>query len=455
VLKFLAELTDAAGYLDRPEDMAPYAREWRGIYESDPGAVLRPRSMEEVAALVRACAAHKIGIVPQGGNTGTVGGSVATRQNIILSLTRLNKIRALNALDYTMTVEAGCILKTAQDAAEEADRYLPLSLGAEGSCTIGGVLSTNAGGVLTLRHGNARALVLGLEVVLPDGQIWNGLRALRKDNTGYDLKQMFVGAEGTLGIITAAVLKLSPRPRVRETAFAAVPDPHHALELLSALRLATGDSIEAFELIPRFGFELLLAHLNAVDPLKVNAPWYVLIEAVSGGNDGVLRTRLEETLGDLPAVIAAGEAQRKALWFLREALPEAQKFTGGMIPHDVGVPVSKVPEFIARVIAAVETLAPGTRPMPFGHVGDGNIHFTLAKPEGMAKEDFFARKAEISAIVYDTALSLGGTFSAEHGIGIAKKDQLAECKSTVELELMRTLKKALDPQGILNPGKLI
>ena len=453
------------GFLDDPTDMAPYLSEWRGRFTGKAAAVIRPASTEEVAAVVGLC--HEAGqaIVPQGGNTSLVGGSIPfeTGSEIILSLGRMNRIRDLDPLNHTITAEAGCVLQTLQEKAAEADRLLPLSFGAEGTCQIGGCLSTNAGGTMTVRYGNTRDLVLGIEVVLPDGRIWNGLRRLRKNNTGYDLKHLFIGAEGTLGIITAAVLKLVPRPRQTETAFAAVPDPTAAIALLATMRETTGDALTAFELIPRFGIDSALRHVQGVaDPLAERYEWYVLLEASAGTRSEGFRTLFESGLGQgfeagtiLDAVLAESTTQQRAFWFIREAIVEAQKYEGGSLKNDISVPVSRVADFIAAASAAAEALIPGIRPVPFGHVGDGNIHFNLNQPEGADTAAFMARWDEIQEAVNTIVLGMDGSISAEHGIGRIKRDELLRVKSPVEIELMRAIKATFDPKGIMNPGKLV
>lgn len=466
--ELLARLRDAVGpayCLTEAETMAPHLIDWRRRYHGRARAVVRPASTAEVAAVVRACAEFRVPVVPQGGNTGLVGGSVPDEsgQAVVLSLGRLNRIREIDPLNYTITVEAGCVLQTAQAAAAEADRLLPLSLGAEGSCQIGGNLSTNAGGILTLRYGNARDLVLGLEVVLPDGRIWDGLNRLRKDNTGYDLKHLFLGAEGTLGVITAAVLKLFPRPRQVETAFVAVPSPAAALELLARLRGASGDAVTAFELMPRLGIDFALRHVaGTVDPLSEPSPWYVLTELSAGLRSDAFRAMVETTLAEAieaglatDATLAASAEQARQLWRLREALVEAQNYEGGSIKHDVSVPVSRVPDFVEQATAAVTALVPGVRPVAFGHVGDGNIHFNLSQPEGADTAAFLARWEEVNRVVHDIARALGGSISAEHGIGRLKRAELKRVKSPVALDLMHRLKAVLDPHNLMNPGKVL
>ncbi len=464
-LDHLKTIVGPRGFIDTPEEAAPYLTEARGRFVGRCRAVVRPATTAEVAGVVRLCAEAGQPIVPQGGNTGLVGGSIPfeTGDEIVLNLGRLNRIRELDALNHTITVEAGCILQTVQQAALDADRLLPLSYGAEGSCQIGGCLATNAGGTMTLRYGNTRELVLGIEVVLPDGRIWDGLRRLRKNNTGYDLKHLFIGAEGTLGIITAAVLKLVPRPRQIETAFVAVPDPAAAIALLAELREATGDALTAFELIPRRGLEFAHRHVAGVtDPLVDPHAWYVLVEASAGTGEGTLRALFEAGLARglesglvLDAAIAENTRQRQAFWLIREALVEAQKYEGGSLKNDVSVPVSRVADFIAEATRAVEACIPGIRPVPFGHVGDGNIHFNLNQPEGADTAGFMARWDDIQTLVNDIVCRLDGSISAEHGIGRIKRQELARVKSPVELDLMRAVKTALDPQGLMNPGKVL
>jgi FAD/FMN-containing dehydrogenase len=461
----LRTLVGAQGLLTDKNDVEPYVQDWRGIYVGETAAVVRPANTEEVAAVVRACAASRTPIVPQGGNTGMCMASVprAGRHEIVVSLARMNRIREVDALNNTLTAEAGVVLANIQQAAAEVDRLFPLSLGAEGSCTIGGNLSTNAGGVNVLRYGNTRDLVLGLEVVLPDGRIWNGLRSLRKDNTGYDLKQLFVGAEGTLGIIAAAVLKLFPRPGAVETGFIAVPSPAAAIELLARTRAGTGDGVTAFELISRRALEMVLRHIpGTADPLASPSPWYVLLEASSGAAGGGLRAALEQVLAEgaeagllQDATLAASGEQAKALWRLRESITEAQKPEGGSIKHDVSVPVSKVPEFIARASAAVEAALPGIRVVAFGHAGDGNIHFNLSQPVGADPAAYLARWEAFNRIVHDIVAELHGSISAEHGIGRLKREELTHYKAPLEIELMRLIKQSLDPKGIMNPDKVV
>lgn len=448
--------------LTTPEAMRPYLAEQRDRYHGTAQAVLRPSTTEEMAAVVRVLAERGIPMVPQGGNTGLCGGAVPTAPAVVLSTERLNRIRALDPLNNTLTAEAGCILAQVQDAAAAQDRLFPLSLAAEGSCRIGGTLSTNAGGLNVLHYGNARDLVLGLEVVLPDGQIWHGLRGLRKDNTGYDLKHLFIGAEGTLGIVTAAVLKLFPRPRSVETALVALPSVAAGLEVLNRVRTASGDNTTACELMGAPSIAMAQRYGIDVDwPLAAIPPWSILLEVSSAG-DFDLRTPLETTLAQalsdglvLDAVVARSEAQRTALWRLRESIPAAQKGAGGSIKHDVSVPVSRIPVFLDRATAAVERAIPGVRVVAFGHVGDGNIHFNLSQPEAMDKSAFLALWEETNRLVHDIVQELDGSISAEHGIGCLKIDELARTKDPVELAMMRAIKTALDPRNLMNPGKIL
>ena len=462
------QLIDALGekaVVSEAAALAPYLAEQRGRYKGAAPFAVRPANTEEVAMAVTLCRAAGAAVVPQGGNTGLVAGAVPFAEDnaVLLNLGRMNRVREVDAADYSITVEAGCILQQVQEAAEKADRLFPLSLGAEGSCQIGGNLSTNAGGVHVLRYGNARDLVLGLEVVLPDGRVWNGLRALRKDNTGYALKHLFVGAEGTLGIITAACLKLFPRPAETEVAFVAVRDPAAAVELLARARAATGDRVNAFELIPRLGLDFALKHVAGIeDPLEEASDWYVLLELASGRADGALRESLEEFLAKAiedglvsDAALAANARQAQAFWAIREGIVEAQKFEGGSIKHDVSVAVSKTPDFIARATRLVEDMVPGIRPLPFGHVGDGNIHFNLSQPEGADKKAYLDRWEDVTRAVHELVVEMDGSISAEHGIGHLKAAENAHFKSAVEIDLMRRVKRALDPDNLMNPGKVV
>jgi len=450
------------GVVTSSADMEPYLVEERGLYRGNCDLVVRPASTEEVAKVVSLCAEKKVPIVPQGGNTGLCGGAVADG-GVILNLARMNKVRAIDPLNATLTVEAGVILKTVQTTAEDAGFLFPLSLGAEGSCQIGGNLATNAGGVNVLKYGNSRDLVLGLEVVLPDGQIWNGLKGLRKDNTGYDLKHLFLGSEGTLGIITAAVLKLFPLPKSKETALIALPDLDSVAQLLVEAKALCGDSLSAFEFISRFAMELVTRHVDGVtDPFEGKHAMYVLLELTSPNEKADLRADLEHLLEQAfenglveDAVFAESGQQAEALWNLRESIPEAQKHEGGSIKHDISVPVSKVAEFIAVASEAVTRAMPGLRPCPFGHMGDGNIHFNLTQPEGMDKQEYLGHWEEMNRIVHDIAVAMGGSFSAEHGVGQLKVQEVVHYKDPVEVDLMRKVKRTLDPLNLLNPGKVV
>jgi FAD/FMN-containing dehydrogenase len=459
------------GIVDDAQEIERYVTETRGMYRGQTGLVVRPASTSEVAEVVRLAGEARLPIVPQGGNTGLCGGGVPQDdRSIVLSLGRMNRIRNIHPADFSITVEAGCILAEIQKAAETVDRLFPLSLGAEGSCQIGGNLSTNAGGIGVLHYGNTRDLCLGLEVVLPDGQIWDGLGALRKDNTGYDLKQLFIGAEGTLGIITAATLKLFPRPREVETAFLALAKASDAMELFARARAASGDQLTAFELIPRRGLEFAARHVaGIVDPLDRPHAWYALIDVSSSRPESNLRASLEAFLGEVveagliaDGVVAASAQQSQQLWRIREAMVEAQKYEGGSIKHDVSVAVSRVAECIERLTAAVEARIPDCRPLAFGHVGDGNIHFNVSEPardnykrEPATTKAFLTRRTELNDIVHGIVAQMGGSISAEHGIGILKRDELPRYKPAVALELMRAVKRALDPDDIMNPGKII
>ncbi|MDX1431564.1 MAG: FAD-binding oxidoreductase [Gammaproteobacteria bacterium] len=465
VLARLAAVVGEAGVVADAADKARYLVDERKLYHGDAALVLRPSSTEQVAAVVRICAAAGIGIVPQGGNTGMVGGGVPRGRGgeVVLSLARMNRVREVDAIDYTMTVEAGCVLADVQRAAREAGRLFPLSLAAEGSCQIGGNLSTNAGGTAVLRYGNARELVLGLEVVLPDGEIWDGLRRLRKNNTGYDLKQLFLGAEGSLGIVTAAVLKLFPLPTDTCTALVALGDAHAAPRLLAALRELSGDRVSSFEYMQRGCMQLLEAEIEgARDPFAVPYEHYALVELAASEPDARLQQVMERALEEafeagtaLDAVIAASGAQAEQLWHLREHIPEAQKRAGAGIKHDVSVPVSRVAEFIDEATRLSVARIPDARVIAFGHIGDGNIHFNLSVPEHGDGAHFLALGRDLTPRIHDLAVSLGGSFSAEHGIGQLKKDELLRYKSETELRLMRTIKHALDPANIMNPGKVI
>jgi FAD/FMN-containing dehydrogenase len=465
-LRAIAAAAGEKGWTDDPETMAPHLEDWRSFYSGEAAMLLRPRTTQQVSDILRLANEANIPVVPQGGNTSMCGASVPNRDGtaIILSLENMKSVRTIDLDNNTMTVEAGCVLQVLQQTASDADRFFPLSLGAEGSCMIGGNLSTNAGGTNVLRYGNARDLVLGLEVVLPDGRIWDGLRGLRKDNTGYDLKHLFVGAEGTLGIITAAVLKLFPKPRALYSAYCAVRDVPAAIELLNRSRSESGDAVITFELMSRFMMQLVLDHIpGSSDPLETVYQDYVLMELVTTSNEDTgLGERLEVLLGRamedglvLDAAIAQNEAQRQSFWRLRENATEAQKLAGASIKHDISVPISKIPEFCITAEAAARKVDPDIRVICFGHVGDGNLHYNLMQPEGSDGAAFMGRWEEFNRAVHDVVVNLGGSISAEHGIGQLKRDELRHYKSDLEMELMDRIKTALDPNGIMNPGKVL
>jgi FAD/FMN-containing dehydrogenase len=443
-------------------DVVPYVTEDRNLFHGTSPLVLRPGSTAEVAAICRLATETRTALVPQGGNTGLVGGQTPYGGEVVISMRRMDKVREVDTDSNTMTVEAGLVLQTAQQRAAEADRLFPLSLGAEGSCTIGGNLSTNAGGTAALAYGVAREMALGLEVVLADGRILNGLSKLKKDNTGYDLRNIFIGAEGTLGIITAATLKLFPRPRAVETAFVGLKSPEDALKLLGISRGEAAGSLTSFELIADIAVDFSVRHgIGIRDPLESKHPWYVLMELSSPRDDAqgtleaILARGMEDGVVD-DAVIAANLNQRAAFWKLREEISGAQKPEGGSIKHDVSVPVASVPAFIAEASAAVVKLMPGARPVPFGHLGDGNIHYNVSQPKtGISTADFLARWHDVNAVVFDVVLRMGGSISAEHGIGQLKVADLPDVKDPVAIELMRSLKAMLDPLNILNPGKVL
>ena len=461
----LRSIVGAPHCLTADADMAPYLTDWRGRYTGRARAVVLPADTAQVAAVVRACAAAGCAMVPQGGNTGLCGGAtpLADGASVVLNLSRLRRIRHVDAANNALCAEAGVPLALVQQAALDADRFFPLSLASEGSCEVGGVISTNAGGVQVLRYGNTRELVLGLEVVLPDGQVWDGLRALRKDNTGYDLKQLFIGAEGTLGIVTAATLKLFARPRAVVTAWLAVASPAAAVQLLGRLRAAVGDRVTAFELISRVSLDLVFQHIPGTrDPLGQPSPWYVLLElsdTVAGDAlAGLLETELAATIAEgrvTDGAIATSESQAQALWQLRENISEAQKRDGVSIKHDISVPVSAIPDFLEAAGAALAAAYPGLRVVCFGHLGDGNLHYNLSRPLNGENDAFIARTEEVNRIVYDAVKARGGSISAEHGIGQLKRELLPDYKPAVEIDLMRRIKQAFDPRGLMNPKKVI
>jgi len=453
------------GWSDDPAEMAPYLIDRRENYRGRTPLLVRPKSTQEVAEVMRICAEARVPVVPQGGNTGLVGGSVPSAEGneILLCLSRMNRIRQIDAENGTITVEAGCVLAEVQKAAAAADRLFPLRLASEGSCQIGGIVSTNAGGNAVLRYGTARDLVLGLEVVLANGEIWDGLSGLRKDNTGYDLKQLFIGAEGTLGVITAAVLRLLPHPHEVETAFVAVPDIAAAIALFHQLQAASAGALSACEFIPRTGLEFVLAHIpDTQDPLTAPSAGYLLIELSSGPQGQGLRGLLTDLLARAAeqgliedATVASSETQREALWRLRESLSDAQKQEGVSLKHDVSLPLSALAAFFETAEQQVRELAPEVRIVAFGHLGDGSVHYNLSQPQGMDSAAFLAWGTEFTRRIHDLVVSLGGSISAEHGIGQLKRDELLRYKSAPDLRLLRTIKTALDPHGILNPGKTV
>ncbi len=458
-------IVGSTGLITAPQEVAPYASDWRKRYVGRPAAVVKPASTAEVAAVVRACADSRTAIVPQGGNTGLCGAATpdASGTQIILNLSRVNRVREVDARNNTMTAEAGCVLANLQKAAEEAGRLFPLSLAAEGSCEIGGNLSTNAGGTAVLRYGNARELVLGLEVVLPSGEVWDGLRGLRKDNTGYDLKQLFIGAEGTLGVITAAVLKLFPLPKSHATAVVALQSPEKALALLERVLGACGERLTGFELFSDFCLSLVLRHFrDTTAPFPRRFPHYVLMEfsdtqpgeGVRALAEGVLEAALVEK-NILDAVVAQSETQARAFWKLREFISEAQAHEGPNIKHDVSIPISRIADFISATDQELARAHAGVRLVTFGHLGDGNLHYNVSAPEGVAPDAFVKNTAAINRLVHDGVARFGGSISAEHGLGQLKREEIRRYKSPLELELMRKLKRALDPDGIMNPGKVL
>ncbi|MDQ4061400.1 MAG: FAD-binding oxidoreductase [Pseudomonadota bacterium] len=464
----LSRFSDIVGdrnAISDPEAMRPYLVEWRDRYFGKAALVLRPGSVEEVSAILRLASEARVGIVPQGGNTGLVGGQIPYEHGneLVLSLARLNRIRDVDPEGNTMVAEAGVTLGEARQAADAVDRLFPLSLPSEGTCTIGGNLATNAGGVSVLAYGNTRDLTLGVEVVLADGRLWNGLRRLRKDNTGYDLKDLFVGSEGTLGVITAAALKLLPKPKAVQTAFVGLDSPEAAIDLLNLALAHAGGQLVSFELLPRIGIEFTLRHgAGARDPLQEPHAWYVLLELASGRPNAALDVLIEALLGEAlesgtaaDAALAQSLDQRAAFWRLRELMTEVQRYEGGSIKHDVSVPVAKVPDFLRTAIDAVERLIPGSRPVPFGHVGDGNIHFNVSQPVSGDKAAFLDRWEEVSEVVHGIVARYDGSISAEHGIGRMKRHLLPSVKDPVELDLMSHIKSVMDPLGILNPAKLL
>ncbi|HEY1719763.1 MAG TPA: FAD-binding oxidoreductase [Magnetospirillaceae bacterium] len=461
----LVAICGAPAVIAEPDAMTPYQTEWRQRWQGKARLVVRPGSTEEVSAVVKLCATEGVAIVPQGGNTGLCEGAMpdASGKQIVLSLARMNRIRNLDPLDFTMTVDAGCVLQTLQEKAREAGCFFPLSLGAQGSCMIGGNISTNAGGVGVLRYGSTRALVLGLEVVLADGAIWDGLKALGKDNTGYDLKQFFIGAEGSLGIITAASLKLFPQPQDVQTALVALTDLETALPLLRRARSMSSDMVTAFEVMPRSSIEYAVKYLPGVtDPIATSYDWYALMDLSTSRPGGSLRETMEAILGDaveageiVDAVIADSTTQQRAIWRIREELPEAVRRSGPALHHDVSVPTSDVAKYIRRTVEAVQAKYPNVLCMPFGHLGDGNIHFTVCSARGASDNALYDAEHVITPIIFSIAVEMRGSFSAEHGVGQLKLDDMDHYKKPIELDLMQRVKAALDPRNLMNPGKVV
>ena len=459
LIQALAEIVGSAYVLTEAADLAPFLTDWRGRYRGAACCVVRPGSTAEVAAVVKACVLAGVPIVPQGGNTSLCGAATPDQAGraVVLSLGRLNRVLALDPQNNTITVEAGCTLAQIQAAAQAADRLFPLSLASEGSCQIGGNLSTNAGGVQVLRYGNTRELTLGLEVVLPSGEVWDGLRGLRKDNTGYDLKHLFIGAEGTLGVITGAVLKLFPLPRRQTTCWLNVASPAAAVALLAEAKTAFDAQLTAFELVSEVSLALVLKHIPQARRPGLAASWYVLAEFSDAPPEQVEAWLGQCLAAELieDAVLAGSLAQARELWALRENISEAQKIEGVSIKHDIAVPVSAIPEFLARADAELKAAFPGIRVVAFGHVGDGNLHYNLSKAEAGDNAAFIASQPQVNHIVHDLVHALNGSISAEHGLGQLKRDEILRYKSAVEIAMMRSVKLALDPQGLMNPGKLL
>ncbi len=464
----LAELREAfpGRLLTAPDEMAPFLTDWRRKWTGTALAVAQPDTAEGVAAVLRWCHATRVAVVPQGGNTGLSGGSTpsAEGRNLVLSTARLQRVRAVDPVGLTLTVEAGVTLQAVQDTAREAGRLFPLSLAAQGSCTIGGNLASNAGGVQVLRYGNARELCLGLEVATADGQLWDGLRTLRKDNTGYDLRDLFIGSEGTLGVITAAVLKLFPLPAAQAVAFIAVPSPSAALALLALAQQRLGAELTAFELVSEICLRLVQRHVPAARrPLAEASPWYVLLEissmkdesAAAAGVEALLEAALEAGHAS-DAALSASVAQFRSLWALREDISEAQGAEGPTIKHDIALPIARIPDFIAATDASIQRHYPGLRLVVFGHLGDGNLHYNLSPPDsGMPKAEFLALEGPLNRLVHDAVAAAGGSISAEHGLGVLRRDESARYKSRIEHSLMHAIKCALDPLNLMNPGKVL
>ena len=466
-LEALKNIVGDKGYTENESDIASHVSEPRGKFSGKTKIVLFPDNTEKVSLVLKYCHDHDIKIVPQGGITGLVGGSIpdASDNEIVVSLKKLNRVREKDIHNQTMTLESGILLAEAHEIADSMNAEFPMHIASEGSAMIGGNVSSNAGGINVLRYGNMRDFVLGLEVVLPNGDIWDGLSGLRKDNTGYDLKQLFIGAEGTLGIITAATLKIYPKNHQRNTAFVAIENPAAAIELLTLARDISGDSLIAFEIIPRIGLEFTARHMpDCRDPLDDAYEWYIVMECATSMDEELLNLeRVMETILEnafekeliLDGVVPKNVGEARALWNLREFMSEAQKHEGGSIKHDVSVPVSKIPEFLELATKAVQNAVPGIRPVPFGHIGDGNIHFNLSQPVEMDKQEYLSKWENINRTVHTIVTDLGGSISAEHGIGILKTDDLEHFKSPTEMDMMKKIKSAIDPKNIMNPGRII
>lgn len=461
LIEKLKKIVGEKGWIDDPDALEPHLSEWRDTFHGKTAIMLSPDSTEQVSAVVKACAAAKVAIVPQGGNTGLCGGAIPdeTGDQVLLSLSRMNRIRTVSASDYSMVVEAGCILADVQAAAAAAKRLFPLSLAPEGSCQIGGNLSTNAGGTNVIRYGTAREQVLGLEVVLANGDIWDGLRTLRKDNSGYDIKQMFLGAEGTLGIITAAALRLFPPVEEVQTAFIGIDRPQAAVDLFAELRHRLSDQLQAFEIIPERALRFVLKHIPGTRrPLNDIHPWYVLVETAGRGSTRLVEEQLIAAIEEGLArdiVIAKNTSEKDQMWRIRHSISEAQKREGASLKHDVSVPVSEVGEFILAAESAVLRLLPECRVVAFGHIGDGNVHFNISQPKNMQAAAFIGERETIAATVYDVVDRFHGSISAEHGIGSLKREELVRRRSATEISVMKTIKAALDPDNLLNPGKVL
>jgi len=461
LLDELKSIVGTASWSTDDTELEPYLTEWRNLVRGRTLIMVSPSTTSQVADVVAACARARVGIVPQGGNTGLCGGAIPdkTGKQVLLSLSALNAIRAIDPDDFSMVVEAGCVLSTVQDAARQAQRYFPLSLGAEGSCQIGGNLSTNAGGINVIRYGTARDQVLGLEVVLADGTVWNGLRSLRKNTAGYDMKQLFLGSEGTLGIITAATLRLHPEPGDVTTALVAIQSAGQAVELLARLRHRLADRIQAFELISSRAVRFVQRHIpNAKLPFDEAHPWYVLLDTAVGDDAGIVERELMQAIENglgVDACIAKNTTEAEQFWRTRHSISEAQRAEGESLKHDISVPIGRMDEFLARGDSLLSEMMPDARLVAFGHVGDGNVHYDVSRPAAWTGGDFRARNSALSDAIYAVVTDLGGSISAEHGIGTFKRDSLARFGNPIEMELMRTVKKALDPKNILNPGKVI